>query len=184
MSSRLLIFGLIVFCQPISAGQVNQYNVNHIAGVYTVSFDVEIDKDIDTVREVVTDDANLAQLSDMLVESQVFSSPKDKSKHRLLVARVCFLFVCRKVKLVERIDALNRDAFITTVIPEQCDFKSGTLHWQLTKLADHRTRLEFHGEEEPDFWIPPVIGPYLVKHLLLKETMVIIANIENYSADG
>ena len=151
MLSRLLLIGLIVFSQSLSAGQVNRSSVEHDAGVYKISFDVVIDQDIDTVRKIVTDDANLAQLSDILVASDVFKSPEDKLEHRLLVARICFLFICRQVSLAERIETISRDAFITTVIPEQSDFKSGTLRWQLTKEADEKTRLEFHGEEKPDF---------------------------------
>ena len=184
MPSCLLLIGLIVISQAISAGEVIQSSVDNDAGIYRISFVVEIDKDIDTVRKVVTDYANLARLSDMLIESRVYSVPDDKLKQRLLVARVCLLFICRQVRMVERIEPIGPDVIVTTVIPELSDFKSGQIRWRLTKLTDQRTRLEFFGEEQPDFWIPPVIGPLLIKHILHREAFIITTNIENLSADG
>ena len=182
MACRWLVVVLLGFSQAIAAGQVKESRVDHDAGVYNLSFDLVIDKNIDDVRRVVTDNNGLTQLSNILVESRELSAPKSGLKQRLLVARVCILLICRQVKLVERVKSIGPDEFITTVIPKPSDFKSGTLHWQLTKLADHKTRLEFYGKEEPDFWIPPVIGPILVKRLLERETTVIINNIENLPA--
>ena len=184
MLYRLVIIVSILFSEGLAAGQINRASIDHDAGIYSISFDVEIDKDIDTVRAVVTDYANLTQLSDMFVESEVFNSPEDSSRQRLLVASVCFLFICHQVKMVEKVEAINRNEFITTVIPEHSDFKSGSVHWRLTKLSDQKTRLEFYGKEEPDFWIPPIIGPLIVKNILLKQATIITTNIEKISGDG
>ena len=53
------MIGLIVFGQSLTAGQVNRSSVDYEAGVYSLSFDVEIDADLKTVRAIVTDYANL-----------------------------------------------------------------------------------------------------------------------------
>ena len=174
MLYRLLIIVSILFSQGVAAGRINRSSIDHDAGVYSISFDVEIDKDIDSVRAIVTDYSHLTQLSDMFTESDVINSPVEKSSQRLLVASVCMLFICRQVKLVENVETINQNEFITTVIPEQSDFKSGTLHWRLIKLDDRKTRLVFQGEEEPDFWIPPVVGPLIVKNILLRQALIII----------
>lgn len=184
MLYRLVIIISILFSEGVAAGQIKHAGIDHDAGGYNISFDVEIDRDIDTVRAIVTDYTNLTQLSDMFIESHEFNTPADNSKQRLLVASVCFLFICRQVKLAERITAINRNEFITTVIPDHSDFKSGAIHWRLTKLTDKKTRLVFDGREEPDFWIPPVIGPLIVKNILLKQAVIIINNIEKVSLDG
>ena len=183
MIYRLAIIVLLLFSGWVAAGQINQAGIDHDDGVYNISFDVEIDRDIDTVRAIVTDYAHLTQLSDMFIESHEFNSPEDKSRQRLLVANVCLLFICRQVKMAERVEALNLNEFITTVIPEHSDFKSGTMHWRLTKLTDQKTRLVFYGREEPDFWIPPVVGPLIVKNILLRQALIIINNIEKISID-
>ena len=86
--------------------------------------------------------------------------------------------------MVEQVKEVGPDVFITTVIPELSDFKSGTTRWQLAKLSDQRTGLKFQCREEPDFWIPPFIGPILIKHRLAREAQVVINNIEKVAADG
>lgn len=178
MSTRLAIIMLIAFNQSLSAGQVNHSSVDYKAGVYSLSLDVEIDAAFETVREIVTDYANLDQLSNMLIESAMISSPDDKFKRRLLVARTCILFFCRNVRMVEDIEEVGSDVIITTIIPEQSDFKSGQSQWRLTELDNQRSRIEFKGTQEPDFWVPPLIGPILVKRKLLKEALKLIDNLE------
>jgi len=183
MPRRLLLMGLIVFSQSLSAGQVKLSNVSYESGIYSMSFTVEIDADFEKVRAIVTDYHNLAKLSDMLVESTVISTPDEKNIRRLLELRACVLLFCREVKLVDRIEEIGRDVIVTTVIPESSDFKSGMSHWQLTGLPGRKTRLEFRCKAEPDFWIPPVIGPIMIKRRLLREAEVIITNIEALSVD-
>lgn len=178
MSIRLAIILLIAFNQSLSAGQVNHSSVDYKAGVYSLSLDVEIDAAFEIVRLIVTDYASLDQLSNMLIESAMISSPDDKLKRRLLVVRTCILFFCRNVRMVEEIEEVGSDVIITTIIPEQSDFKSGQTRWTLTELDDHRSRIELNGIQEPDFWIPPLIGPLLVKRKLLKEALELIDNIE------
>lgn len=178
MTSRLLLIGLVVFSQSIWAGQVDQSNVAYESGIYSMSFAVEINADFEKVRAIVTDYGNLAKLSNMLVASTVISTPDEKFKRRLLVLRACVLLFCREVKLVDRIEEIGRDVIVTTVIPELSDFKSGMSHWQLTRLAGGKTRLEFNCKAEPDFWIPPIIGPIMIKHRLQREATIIITNIE------
>ena len=183
MMRRLLIIALAVFSQSASAGQVNYSSVEYEAGVYSLSFEMDIDAALEKVRALVTDYDNLANLSRMLVESEIISAPGDPVKLRLLVVRACVLFFCRDMRMVEGIEEPEEDVIVTTVIPEQSDFKSGMTRWQLTGLADRKTRIAFSCREEPDFWFPPIIGPLIVKHRLLREAEVIINNIETISAD-
>lgn len=180
MAARLLIV-LIVINQSLSAGQVNQSNVEYKNGIYSLSFDVEIETDLEIVRTLVTDFANIDQLSDLVVESDIISAPDDISKRRLMVARACVLFFCREMKMVEEIGEQKKDVIVATVVPELSDFKSGTTIWRLTEMPDRHSRIEFSSELKPDFWIPPIIGPIMVKHRLLREAMTIINNIEALS---
>ena len=173
---------LIVGCAcPLKAGEVKEASVTYEKGVYRLVFKVVIDADLKKVRTIVTDYQHLYQLSQMLTQSTLMDTPKDRPPRRLLVARVCWLIFCREIRAVEDIETAG-DVINTRLIPEQCDFKSGSTRWQLSALAERSSRVEFTGDLQPDFWIPPVIGPLLVKHRLMKEALLMIGNIETVAA--
>jgi hypothetical protein len=175
---RLALLLLIIGSGPLPAGEVNHSGVTYQAGVYSLEFDVVIEAELDTVRGYVTDYANLDQLSELIIESELLEPPATDSKRRLLVVRPCILFLCRNLRVVEDITEVRPDQIVATVVPALCDFKSGETRWQLAAADSRHTRIEFQGSVEPGFWVPPLLGPALVKRRLLKEAMQIIQNIE------
>jgi hypothetical protein len=178
---RLALLLLVVCNQTASAGEVHASNVAYADGVYRLAFDVVIDAELDAVLAIVTDYERLERLSEMLIESTLIETPAGAPLRRMLVARTCLLIFCRSLRVVEDIEAAE-NVIVTTIVPEQSDFRSGGTRWVLTALDERRCRIEFTGVEEPDFWIPPVLGPLLVKRRLLKEARLVISNIEAAAA--
>ena len=175
---RLVVFILLVAARTLVAGEIRQSSVEYDAGIYHLTFDVVIDATLDSVRPIVTDYARLDQLSSMVIQSTLLKEHAADKQRRLLVIRACLLMFCRNLKVVEDVVTAGPDQFATTLVPESSDFKSGMTRWQLTQVDKQRTRIEFEGYEEPGFWIPPLLGPVLVKRRLLKEAMAVMNNIE------
>ena len=50
-------------------------------------------------------------------------------------------------------------------IPEESDFKFSRESWQLIEYEDG-TLLIYDFEMEPDFWVPPVVGPFVIQRAL------------------
>jgi hypothetical protein len=50
-------------------------------------------------------------------------------------------------------------------MPEQSDFKRSSSEWVLEPEAGG-TRMTYSLTMEPDFWVPPVIGPWYLKRTL------------------
>ena len=63
------------------------------------------------------------------------------------------------------------------VVPELSDFRYGYARLNLWQEVDG-TRILIRSEVEPDFWIPPLIGPWLIKRKLLSETLETVDNLE------
>jgi hypothetical protein len=62
-------------------------------------------------------------------------------------------------------------------LPEQSDFKYAVSEW-LLEPAGEGTNVTYKLELEPDFWVPPVLGPWLLKRTLLKGGTRAINRIE------
>jgi len=183
-ATRLSLLLALVLSMQAGAGNIQSASVDYKAGVYSLSFNVVIDAELDSVRAIVTDYARFDQLSEMVIESALLDTPHADQERRLLVIRPCILVFCRDLRMVEDVTVEGHDRIATTVVPDQSDFKSGKTHWQLTGVDRQHTRIEFYGYEEPGFWIPPLFGPVLVQRRLLKEAMTIITNIEHLSRNG
>jgi len=179
--SRLVLIVVVAGVIQVKAGEVKEASVTYEKGVYRLVFNVVIDAELNKVRTIVTDYPHLYQLSQMLTQSTLMDTPKDQPPRRLLVAHVCWLIFCREIRAVEDIETAN-DVINTRLVPEQCDFKSGSTRWQLSALAERSSRIEFTSDLQPDFWIPPVIGPLLVKRRLMKEALLLIDNIETVAS--
>jgi hypothetical protein len=69
---------------------------------------------------------------------------------------------------VQDVTLLAGHVIEAVILPEFSDFRSGLARWQLTARGA-ATQLEFSNSFEPDFWVPPVIGPWLIKRKLVWE---------------
>ena len=65
-----------------------------------------------------------------------------------------------------------------TIVPEESTFKKGFVEWRIVLVSESHTRLEVRAKQAPDFWIPPLIGPAILKRLFLQEVRDTVTNLE------
>jgi len=60
----------------------------------------------------------------------------------------------------------NAPSFVRTeTLPGQSNFKSSVSEWTLVPEGDG-TKMTYFLTMEPDFWVPPLIGPWVLKRRL------------------
>ena len=77
----------------------------------------------------------------------------------------CVLFWCQSLVRMGylKLDPLNEIVAVTD--PERSNFKLATERWQL-RPENGGTLLIYEFDMEPDFWVPPVVGPFYIKRAL------------------
>lgn len=168
------------------AGDIEYARVAHKGNEYSIDVSVRITGDQGSVYRIVTDYEQLHRLSDIIIESVLIDTGDPEGTgpiRRRVVTSTCILFFCIKAVMVEDVTAMGSEIVRTALLPEHSDFRSGTTEWHILKLDDTHTLLRFHGEFEPDFWIPPVIGPILIKKKMLNATRETILKIESIAID-
>jgi hypothetical protein len=181
---RFLLVLVVVFPPPAWSGEVETAETDYRAGVYKLDFQVTIDGRVDKVYAIVTDYDRLKDISNLFVETALISPPGAETKRRRLVSKSCVLFFCYEAVLVEDVQEIDGKIILTTVIPEESDFKYGKSRWEVTAVDAGHSRIHFSYEIQPDFWVPPVIGPFFIKRKLLAEAKRTIARIEILAGDG
>lgn len=144
------------------AEEIRQLSVEHAANRYSVSFEVMLDAPLENTLPLMVDPANWPRLADIVSASEVVEDiAADKKKVRITFEG-CILFICKTLKKTELMQLLPGGEITTLALPEESDFLHASEHWRITG-AGRRTRVEYQAELVPDFFVPPLIGPYILK---------------------
>lgn len=161
-----------------SAGEVEYANIQFVGGAYRYDFRITIDAPLEAVRAVVTDYDHLERINDDVLQSEILEHYDAKHLKRRMWLNHCVLVFCFDLVFVETVELFDDGSITTTVIPAESNFRRGTAKWRVEPLSAHTTRISVEAEQEPDFWIPPVIGPMIFKRAFMKEVRETAANIE------
>jgi len=174
---RHVVLGMLMLAAPVSAEEILDSWVTHDAGTYRMSVDINIQAPSAIVHQRITDYAHLPEINPSIEESEVLEV-LGPYRHRVRsIVKVCILFYCRHVNQVQDISQTGRDVLEAVTLPELSDFRRGLARWRLTGNGA-ATRLQFNAEFEPDFWVPPLIGPWLIKRKLVYEVADTARRIE------
>lgn len=181
---RLLAGLVLMFVTTgIMGAEILSVTASSRHGIYILEFNAVIMADFATVREIVTNYNQLHQLSQSILESRDLGIDEAGITRRELVTETCILLYCFNAILVEDVVATGQSLITTTIIPDRSDFTFGYSYWHLMPESGH-TNLRFQSVMEPAFWIPPVIGPWLIKNWMRDEVREIIFNIERLAGNA
>ncbi len=180
---RLLVLLFFIPVAFLQAGEVQHATVTHEKGIYTVDLEMMIEANQSVVWKIVNDHNQIAHLSDLVKESQVISRQQDRIRRRL-VTNACILIFCFDAIIVEDVNIIGDTIIHTTIDASQSDFEFGMAEWRILPEGSSCTRIQYHSEIKPDFWIPPLIGPLLIKHKMLGAAKQIMNRLEILAANG
>lgn len=163
----------LLFSLPFSnlyAGQVEKLDSYRIGPTYTFYMRIKLNADINTVWPLIDDFSQLQRMNDSILSSSFIPSPDPELRRIRLKARFCVWFFCRHLEQIQDLAYLDQYEVITVVIPNTSDFRAGWAKWKLSPNPEPNTCiLEIDMALTPDFWIPPLIGPYLISRKLRAE---------------
>ena len=170
LSPRLrgLCVSLLLFPYALSAGDILDSKVTHDGVVYRLSITARVDAPLAIVYQSMTDFTNLSALNPAIEESQVLASEDPRRQRVRSVIRVCILVFCKRVEQVQDVNLIDSRTLEATMVPGAGDFRGGLARWEFTPDGDG-TVLHFTEVFEPDFWVPPVIGSWLIEKKLVNE---------------
>jgi hypothetical protein len=177
-------FAIVIFwCafSEVRAGEIQHASVDFAHGEYSVEFDGQVSAVPAEVYRLVTDHNHLDLLNDDVLESVLLTPPTALIKKRRVVLHICILFFCRDMKLVELLKENGNNILVATVVPAESDFDYGRTIWQVTPAGTMHSQLQLRSTFRPAFWVPPVIGPWLIKIKMEQELSVMITRLEHYA---
>ena len=173
----------LLFGVNTQAGEISQASIEYSTGIYTINFDAVVNAPQKKVYSLLTDYGHLSRINDNITESTLLvASDASTEKFRLLI-HACILFFCRETIMVENVSDNSKDEITATIDPNESDFKSGMSTWKILPVDEEHTSIMLYQKLEPDFWYPPVIGPWLIKKKIIKELSIMLNRLEQLAID-
>jgi len=119
----------------------------------------------DFVFDVLVDFNHFHRLVDGMVTTRYLPPGEDGVLVGYTLVDSCAWIFCTRFEKVERMWPVPTTEIVTVADPERSDFRFYATHWRLEDTAGG-TRLRFNATMQPDFWVPPILGPWAVKRKL------------------
>ena len=181
-ASHILFLVVVGLYNAATAGQIDQVTVSRDGKSIVSVADFVVDAPRNEVVKAFSSFAELEKLNPAILESR--SEPESDGR-QLVTTRLrdCVAMFCRTVTLVERVEVDADGTIRAEIAPDSGDFKSGSTVWTFVAAGD-QTRVSYRSTVEPDFWLPPLLGPRAMRRALKRQITASSENVERHLVDA
>lgn len=160
-----------------SAADLRFIEVDREKDHYSLRSVTWFEADADSLYNVLIDYDQFHKFTSAIVEAKNLDPDENGRPEFYTRMEGCVLFWCQSLERIGylRLDPLNEIVAVTD--PERSNFKLATERWQL-RPEKGGTLLIYEFDMEPDFWVPPVIGPFYIKRALMSGGSRAVERIE------
>lgn len=148
-----------------TAATVQSLSVHHHGHRYAVDLHMRLDAPMSAVYSVLTDYSQLQRVNPAIKYTHILPTSAGTPTEVKTRVHLCVAFYCRDLVQVQKMYATPPNRLRAVIVPFLSDFKAGSAYWHLSRDSGN-TQLHFHASMTPDFWVPPVIGPWLIQRVL------------------
>ena len=163
---------------------IDELDVTRQRGRYSLEANGHLDATPESIYAVLTDfdDNAYSRILESYKESRYLEPAADGTPVVYTRMEGCALWHCMSLERTERLETKAPYWIKSTVLPESSNFTQSTSEWVLERDGDG-TKIIYRLEMEPDFSVPPVIGPWALKRTLSQGGQRAIAGIERLARE-
>lgn len=167
-----------------AAATIDELDVTRQRGRYSLEANARLDATPESIYAVLTDfdDNAYSRISRVYKESRYLEPAADGTPIVYTRMEGCALWHCMTLERTERLETQAPYWIKSTVLPEGSNFKHSTSEWVLEPDGEG-TKMVYKLEMEPDFFVPPVIGPWYLKRTLSQGGQRAVVRIERLARE-
>lgn len=176
----LIAISLTIGVTSASAASIDDLSVRRVAGRYFIELHAHLNARASAVYGVFADLANLPAINTDVRRIQVTGGAAGEPVHLYTEIRACVLWYCRTIRETQEMTFRRKPDggdVVANVLPRG-DLRYGQARWLFRASSGDQTDFKVTAELEPAFYVPPLIGPWLVKRWLRLETERSSENLE------
>jgi hypothetical protein len=167
-----------------AAATIDELEVMKQHGLYSLEANARLDATPESIYAVLTDfdDNAYSRISRAYKESRYLEPAGDGTPLVYTRMEGCMLWHCMTLERTERLETEAPNWIKSTALPESSNFKHATSEWMLEPDGDG-TLMSYKLELEPDFFVPPIIGPWYLKRTLSQGGLRAVTRIERLARE-
>jgi hypothetical protein len=172
---RILVLPAMLVALQAMALDKEDVDIREEAGVYSIRMAFDVPATVGQIRSVLTDFAHPSRLSPAVTAREVLGD-KDGVVRVRTEFRDCVVFLCKTMLLIHDVTSTANEVR-AVVVPGESDFRHGFLQWSIDDAGAAGSHVAFEAVMEPNFFVPPIIGGYLVRNALRKQVLTTARNL-------
>ena len=174
---RVLILVAMLIAARSQSAEMRSVEVENDDGTYTMVSAVWFDASVDQVYTIFRQWDLSSDFSSAIVEARDMEPDEQGRPQFYIRNRGCVLFFCKSFERRGYVEELPNKILRAFANADTSDFHFSDESWEFV-AADGGTIVTYDLRMSPKFWIPPAIGPYLIKRKLKKDGGNAIDRIE------
>lgn len=181
-SKVLLASTILALAGAANAAELREVEVERDENHYQLNSSAWFDVSQDALYAVLTNHDLFTKFTSAIAESR--NVPPDEEGRPRFYSRMegCVLLWCKSFVRNGHLLLQPKSEIIAISDPEQSDFELSKERWQLVPEGEG-TLLIYEFQMVPDFWVPPVVGPYFIVRSLRAGGEKAIDRIEALALD-
>lgn len=177
--SVLLSAALAWLCLPAAgnAADLKSVSVDFIDDRYHLVSKAWFDASMDELYRVLTDYELFEKFTSAFVETRNIEPDADGRPQFYTRMEGCVLLFCKSMRRTGYLELSPPGQIVAIAIPEKSDFHYSYERWELEEDGDG-TMMTYYFKMEPAFWVPPVVGPFMIKRTLREGGIDAVDRIE------
>jgi hypothetical protein len=178
-----ILSGLLALCaMSANAADMRSMEINYVDGRYFVESVVWFDAGTDETFAVFSDYDLSTEFTKAVVEARDLEPDAQGRPGFYIRNRGCILFFCKSVVRQGYVESQGNRLLQAFTDPSRSDFRFCEESWEFA-TEDGGTSVRYKLEMEPGFWVPPAIGPYMIKRKLRSDGGGALDRIEAIAQD-
>ena len=173
---------LLLLCGGADAVELRNVDVDRKNGRYFLASKVWFDVDVESLYAVFLDYDLSSKFSSFIVESRNLDPGENGQRRFYIRNEGCVWFFCKSFERTGYVEHEPHNFIRSTADAEASDFHASLESWTF-EAEGEGTVVEYHFEFEPKFWIPPLIGPYVLQRKLENDSVRALHRIEALAQD-
>jgi len=161
----LLIPVLLFFWSSSRGADLLEIEVEREENVYNMNSVSWLDVNPELLYEILANHDLFTKFTSAVVESRNVEADEEGRPQFFSRFEGCVVLFCKSFVRNGYLELQPHSELIAIVHPENSDFKHSRERWTL-QPEKGGTRMTYEFEMIPDFWVPPVIGPFYIKRAL------------------
>jgi hypothetical protein len=179
-----MALGALAASALAGAATMDTLDVTRQRGRYSLAAEARLDATPESIFAVLTNfaDNGYSRISRAYKESRYLEPAADGTPVVYTRMEGCALWHCMSLERTERLETDAPLWIKSTTLPEGSNFKYSTSEWVLERDGEN-TKMKYTLEMEPDFFVPPVVGPWYLKRTLSQGGLRAVTRIERLARE-